>query len=178
VSAIAARRPRTRTDRAAGRRRATRPTPVVFGIVAALAAVAAQMLFSVSQPPAYGICMACHGQDATNWLVNLAAGTGFTVSGISRSTPLLTTVGVVAGASLAAVRNGEWRPRRPSVRAGARQVALGALVMIAALVAMGCPTRLWLRVAYGEPLALIGVAGLVGGVLAGTGVLRWSAGRV
>lgn len=174
MSLIAVPRLRTRADR----RRVPRPTPVVFGIVAALAAVAAQMLFSVSRPPAYGICMACHGQDAVNWLVNLAAGAHFTVSGISRSTPLLTTLGVVCGAALAAARNGELRPRRASALAGARQVVLGSLVMIAALVAMGCPTRLWLRVAYGEPLAMIGVAGLVGGVLAGTAVLRWSSRRV
>jgi hypothetical protein len=170
LSAIALPRPAALTRR---------PNAVVFGVVAALLAVAAQMLFSVSHPPAYGVCMACHGQDATNWTLNRLAGTHFTVSGVSRATPLLTTLGVVLGAGLAAWRNGELRWTPPSLHLGSiRQVALGAVVMVCALVAAGCPTRLWLRVGYGEPLALVLVACLVGGVLAGTAALRWSAGRV
>jgi Sulphur transport len=156
--------------------RLSRPTPVVYGIVAALLAVLAQMALSVAPPPAFGICMACHAEDATNWTMNVAAGTHFSVSGLSRSTPLLTTVGVILGAMTAAWRNHELRWR--SVRPTARPVVLGAAIMVAALVAMGCPTRLWLRFAYGEPLAVIAVIGLVLGIASGTAVLRWRAGRV
>ena len=77
-----------------------RPTAVQYGIVAGLAAVAAEVLFSVNQPPAYGICMACHGEDALNWTVNHLFGTHFQVAPISQSAPLLTTVGVVVGAAV------------------------------------------------------------------------------
>jgi Sulphur transport len=153
-----------------------RPSPVTYGVVAALLAVTLQLGFSVTQPPAYGICMACHGREAANWGVNLVAGTSFPVGGLTRSTPLLTTIGVVFGALAAAGRNGELRWRR--VGRGLRSVVLGALIMVAALIALGCPTRMWLRLAYGEPLALILVVSLVLGVVAGTVGLRWRSGRV
>lgn len=153
-----------------------RPTAVQYGIVAGLAAVAAEVLFSVNQPPAYGICMACHGEDALNWTVNHLFGTHFQVAPISQSAPLLTTVGVVVGAAVAARRNGEfgWTRLGHPLKA----MLLGALIVMCALTVLGCPTRLWLRLAYGDPLAIIAVGALMGGVGAGTAVLRWQASHV
>jgi hypothetical protein len=153
-----------------------RPTPVTYGVVAALLAVGVQLAFSMTSPPAYGICMACHGREAVSWGSNLVGGTHFQIGGLARSTPLLTTIGVVLGAMAAAGRHRELGWRRTGGHA--RSFALGALIMVAALVALGCPTRIWLRLAYGEPLALVAVGGLVFGVLAATAGLRWSSGRV
>jgi hypothetical protein len=157
-------------------RKPPRPTPVVYGVVAALLAVTVQLAFSVRQPPAYGICMACHGREAADWGINALGGTSFPVGGLSRSTPLLTTIGVLLGALAAARRHGELRWRR--VGGGLRSAGFGALIMVAALVALGCPTRMWLRLSYGEPVALILVGSLVLGVVAGTAGLRWRSGRV
>jgi hypothetical protein len=153
-----------------------RPTAVQYGIVAGLAAVAAEVLFRVNQPPAYGICMACHGEDALNWTVNHLFSTHFPVAPISQTAPLLTTVGVIIGAAIAAGRNGElhW------IRLGhpLKALLLGALIVMCALTVLGCPTRLWLRLAYGDPLAIVAVTALMGGVGAGTGILRWQANHV
>ncbi len=151
---------------------------VHYGVIAGLLAVAAQAFFGVDRPPAYGICIACHGEDAANWTVNHVAGTSLEVSAITRgaSLPLLTTVGVLIGAALAAIRNREWRflsGGNPLTAA-----ALGALVSISALTVLGCPTRLWLRVGYGEALALLAVTALMGGIAAGTALLAWRARRV
>ena len=43
--------------------------------------------------------------------------------------------------------------------------------MNAAIVALGCPTRLLLLSAYGDFLAVLAVGGVVAGILAGTFLL-------
>jgi hypothetical protein len=153
-----------------------RITAVHYGIVAGLAAVAAEAFFGVTQPPAYGICLACHGADTLNWTLNHLIGTHLQVAAVSRNTPLLTTAGVIIGAVLAAARNREWR----WIGTGSplRSLALGAVIVICALTVLGCPTRLWLRLAYGDPLAVVAVAALMAGIAAGTAALRWQAARV
>lgn len=153
-----------------------RPSAVQYGVVAGLAAVAAEVVFRVNQPPAYGICMACHGEDALNWTVNHLLGTHFQVAPISQAAPLLTTVGVLIGAAVAATINGERRWTR--LGHPLKSMLLGALIVMCALTVLGCPTRLWLRLAYGDPLAVLAVAALMLGVGAGTTILRWQASRV
>lgn len=152
-----------------------RPTAVHYGIIAGLAAVAAEVLFRVSQPPAYGICMACHGEDALNWTVNHMFGTHFAVAPVSQAAPLLTTVGVFLGALIAAARNGELRWMR--LGNPIKSMLLGMVIVMCALTALGCPTRLWLRLAYGDPLAVLAVGSLMAGIGAGTAILKWEAGR-
>jgi hypothetical protein len=152
-----------------------RPTGVYYGVVAGVAAVAAEAFFRVNQPPAYGICMACHGEDALNWTVNHLFNTHFQVAAISQAAPLLTTVGVLIGAAIAAGRNGELHWTR--FGHPLKSMLLGALIVMCALTVLGCPTRLWLRLAYGDPLAVIAVAALVLGIGAGTAILRWEASR-
>ncbi|HLN61928.1 MAG TPA: hypothetical protein VK464_10305, partial [Symbiobacteriaceae bacterium] len=62
--------------------------------------------------------------------------------------------------------------RRPLVSLG-----LGALTMCASLLALGCTTRLVLRAAYGDSLALGSVVGAALGVAAVTGAMVWMARR-
>lgn len=152
-----------------------RPNAIVYGVVTGILAVAAQVFFGVTRPSAYGVCMACHGQEVADWTVNTFAGTHLQVGSLSRSFPLLTTVGVLLGAALASVRNREFR-RQPGGGSRLVPLLLGGAIGVAALTALGCPTRIWLRVAYGEPLAVIGVGGLLAGIAAGTLLLRWRAG--
>ncbi len=147
-----------------------RPSAITYGVVAGLLAVGVQIFFSVKPPPAYGICMACHPRDMVNWLLNHLFGTRLELAPVSATVPLLTTIGLVIGASIAARRNREFR--WVSLDHRARSLLLGMLVMNAALIVIGCPTRLLLLSAYGEVLALVAVIGLVIGIICGTGLLK------
>lgn len=131
-----------------------------------------QAFFHVDTSPAYGICMACHGQELAAWLFP------FDIRGVVHpvSVPLLTTVGVVVGAGLAARRNREFR--RPRGGFNSTSALLGAGVGFAAIVALGCPTRLWLRLGYGDGTVLLPIVGLVLGILVAVIVMKRRAGHV
>jgi hypothetical protein len=148
----------------------TRITAVVYGVVVALLAVGVQLFFRVQPPPAYGICMACHPRDMVNWLMNHLAGTQWEIAPVSVAFPLLTTVGVLIGAYIAARRYGEVRGISLGNRW--RNFGYGLLVMNGAIFVLGCPTRLVLFSAYGEGLAVLGVGGVAVGITAGTFLLK------
>ncbi len=145
-------------------------TGLQAGIVMAVAAVAAGSLFQVRPPDAYGICMACHGRDLTNWVVNDVTGWRLTVAPASMVFPLLTVVGVLIGAWVAAVISGEFRFRKPSKPV--KNFFYGVLVMNFGLLAAGCSTRLALRVGAGDPLGVIGFGAMVGGIVLATFWIR------
>ncbi len=153
-----------------GKMTAWRPSAVHYGIAAGLLAVGVQIFFSVKPPPAYGICMACHPRDLINWVVNHVFGTRWEIAPVSLTVPLLTTVGLLIGASFAARRHSEFR--WISLGRRARSFVLGLVVMNAALIALGCPTRLVLLSAYGDILGWIGVTGLIAGIIGGTLLLK------
>jgi hypothetical protein len=146
-----------------------RITAVTYGVVAGLLAVGVQVFFGVKPPPAYGICVACHTRDVVAWLANNLLGTQWEIAPVSVIFPLLTTIGMLLGALLAASRHGERRP----VALGRhwRSFVFGILVVNAAIVALGCPTRLVLLSAYGDFLAVLAVAGVAVGILIGTSLL-------
>lgn len=145
-------------------------------VVAALLAVAVQGFFQVWPPPAYGICIACHGRDLVNGLVNWAFGTRLGVAPVSLAFPLLTTVGVFLGAHLAARLHGEFNRRL--VDGVVRSFLLGAANMTAALLALGCTTRLLLRLAYGDLSAAYPLAAAALGIVLGTRSLLGAAARL
>ncbi len=147
-----------------------RPNAITYGVVAGLLAVCVQVFLGVKPPPAYGICMACHSRDVINWIVNHLTGARWEIAPVSAAWPLLTTVGLFAGAWVAARRNGEQR--RLSLGRHWRSLVLGVLVMNAAILAIGCPTRLLLLSAYGEVQGLVGVLGVIAGIVAGTLLLK------
>lgn len=152
-----------------------RMTAIHGGVVMALVAVVAGTLFGVRPPEAYGICMACHGSDLVSSLANAAFGTEWPVAEASVPWPVLTTLGVLVGSAVAARRNGEFRWYASGHPLPA--FASGVLVMIAALVVGGCSTRLWLRLADGDPLAGVAVVGMLGGIALSTFVMRWWSSR-
>jgi hypothetical protein len=145
-------------------------TGLQAGVVMAIAAVAAGSLFQVRPPDAYGICMACHGRDLTNWVVNDVTGWRLTVAPASKVFPLLTVVGVLIGAWIAAAVSGEFRFRKPTKPV--RNFLQGALVMNFGLLAAGCSTRLALRVGAGDPLGLVGFGAMVCGIVLATFWIR------
>ncbi len=157
------------------RARAVRVTAVPMGIVAGILAVAAGAFFDVRPPEAYGVCMACHARDLVNWTLNALGRTHLEVAPASLVFPVLTPIGVLVGALVAAKRNGEFRWQNPE--SSWKAFVHGVLVMNFALLAGGCSFRLLLRTASGELLGLIGFAGMAVGVVLGTFWLRWRATR-
>ena len=157
------------------RRAGVRVTATVTGIVGALLAVIAGSLFDVRPPDAYGLCMACHARDLVDWTVNAAAGTRLTVAPASLVFPVLTPIGVLLGALLAARSSGEFRWQHPEHPL--KTFLYGVVVMNCALLAGGCSIRLLLRTAAGETLGLIGFGALAAGVIVATQWLRWRAAR-
>lgn len=155
--------------------RGIRVTAVQTGIAAGLLAVIAGTFFEVRPPEAYGICMACHGRDLLNWVLNFTFHTRLTVASGSAVFPVLTTVGVVLGAVVGAKTNGEFRWHNPE--SSLKEFLYGALVMNFALLAGGCSIRLLLRSAAGDWVGVIGFGGMVAGVILGTLWLRWRAAR-
>ena len=80
--------------------------------------------------------------------------------------------GLVLGAFLMSVATKEFRAKAGS--APAVRFVLGALVMIGALVFLGCPLRMILRLAGGDLNALTATAGFAAGIFIGTRFLSFS----
>lgn len=130
-------------------------TGVVFGLGAVL-------LVMAGNPGNYGFCAACHLRDIAGALgIHQAAALQYARPEIS---------GFVLGAFTLARASGEFRPRggsKPLVR-----FVLGALMVIGALVFLGCPLRGILRLAGGDLNGLTGLAGFAAGIAAGIVFLR------
>lgn len=129
---------------------------VITGIVFGLGSV---LLVKSGNPGNYGFCAACQLRD-------IAGALGIhQVATLQYARPEI--LGFVLGAFVLAKSGGEFRPRggsNPAIR-----FALGALMMIGALVFLGCPLRGILRLAGGDLNGIVGLAGFVAGI--GVGVL-------
>lgn len=150
-------------------------TPLMMGVITAFLAVTAQAFLFMQPPPAYGLCIVCHGRDLIIWIVSALIGTKRDVAAISAYWPLLTVVGIFLGSRYAAVTSGENRPVTGEHPVVAFLCGMG--VMMLGLIIMGCPTRLLLRTAYGDVAGAVGVVSLLVGVVAATLVMRWRAKR-
>lgn len=86
-------------------------------------------------------------------------------------------VGLVAGSFLIAVATKEYRSTAGS--SPMTRFILGFIMMLGALVFLGCPLRMVLRMAAGDLNAYVGLIGFVAGVATGTFFLRrgYSLGR-
>lgn len=148
---------------------------VQAGAVMAIMALLASAFVSDRIDEAYGVCMACHGRDLINWLLNHEFQFRLPISSAFIVFPALTTVGVLLGAMMGAVFSGDFRWHCPENFI--KSFVLGMLVMIFALIAGGCATRLLLRAATGEALGLIGGGAMMIGVVLASYLLRWWAQR-
>lgn len=151
-----------------------RVSPEAMGAVTAALAVLAQAFLTVAPPPAYGLCVVCHGRDLAVWLTSHLTGLPLNVAAVSAGWPLLTVVGLFLGARFAAVSYGEYKEQ--SVDSGPTAFFCGLGVMILGLVIMGCPARLLLRTAYGDPTGAAGIAAVLAGVAVATMLMRRRAG--
>lgn len=148
-----------------------RITPLMMGCLAAVLAVAAQAFLYMQPPPAYGICVVCHGRDLAIWLFSAVSGAKRDVAAVSFYWPLLTVIGIFIGSRYAAITHGEYKERqgeKPWL-----SFFCGMAVMVLGLAIMGCPARLLLRTAYGDLSGAVGMASVLLGVIGATLVIRW-----
>lgn len=148
----------------------SRITPITFGVTLGLLAVAVEAFFTVNPPSAYGVCIACHGRDLVNWLVNQTTGMSLTVAEVSLAFPVLTVVGVLIGSTLAALQHREFHwswPDNPL-----RSFLWGFVVMSSALLAAGCSIRLILQITRGDSASLLAFIGMTAGIVMTTVIMK------
>ena len=158
-------------------------TAAVAGAIVGFLAAAAQAFFHVFPPPVYGICIACHVRDMVNWIAaHISPLYGLTSTGaliipgggVSYHIPLLTVVGVLAGATFAAgiYKEFRWKIMRVQWQKPWAEFVWGMLVMISALLAGGCPTRTALKVAYMDITAMIVLAMIFMGAIVACQIIK------
>ena len=128
---------------------------LVFGVLAVL-------MTKWGNPANMGICVACFIRD-------IAGGLGLHRAGVVQYLrPEIP--GFLLGSFITAYGFREFRARggsSPVVR-----FLLGAFITIGALVFLGCPVRMMMRLAGGDLNAITALAGMVGGVLVGIFFLK------
>ncbi|WP_409968265.1 YedE family putative selenium transporter [Bengtsoniella intestinalis] len=132
---------------------------IVAGGVTGLAVL---LLTWLGNPVNMGFCIACFERDIAGALGLHSA----TVVQYLRPEIL----GLILGAFVLAVVRGEFRPKAGSSLA--TRFVLGMIVMQGALVFLGCPLRMLLRLGGGDLNALTALAGFVAGIAVGLFVLK------
>ncbi|MDI6821776.1 MAG: YedE family putative selenium transporter [Actinomycetota bacterium] len=129
------------------------------GLVVGLFAV---ILVVFGNPLNMGFCIACFERDIAGALgLHRAAVVQYLRPEI---------IGIVLGALCAALCFGEFRPEGGS--SPATRFILGMFVMIGALVFLGCPLRMILRLAGGDLNAVIALIGFICGITLGVVFLK------
>lgn len=125
-------------------------TGVVIGLLSAL-------LVEMGNPGNMGACIACFLRDITGAL------------GLHRAEVVQyirpEIIGIILGAFTASVAFKEFKSKGGS--SPFMRFFLGAVAMIGALVFLGCPLRMILRIAGGDLNAVIGLVGFVVGIIIG-----------
>lgn len=137
--------------------------------VGALIGVLAILLQKAGNPGNMGICVVCFNRDLSGAVgLHRAAVVQYLRPEI---------MGMVLGSLLAAMAFGDFRARGGS--SPITRFVLGVLAAMGALVFLGCPWRVVLRLAGGDLNAIVGLAGLIAGVGLGTLFFRggYSLGR-
>ena len=125
---------------------------IIFGVLGAL-------MVNWGNPANMGICVACFMRDIAGALGLHRAGV------VQYIRPEI--IGFLFGAMITAFSFREWRSSggsSPIIR-----FLLGAFVMIGALVFLGCPVRMLLRIAGGDLNGFVALAGMIAGI--GVGVI-------
>lgn len=130
-------------------------TGVVIGI-------AALVLTAHGNPGNMGFCIAC-------FLRDIAGAIGLHSAGkVQYVRPEI--IGLVLGSLCAALAAREFRAQAGS--SPAVRFLLGLVVMVGALVFLGCPLRMVLRLGGGDLTAVAGLLGFLGGILVGVAFLK------
>lgn len=138
-------------------------------VTGAVIALAAALLTHLGNPKNMGFCIACFIRD-------MAGGMKFHQAGVVQyMRPEI--IGLVLGSFIVALIRGEFKPKSGS--SPVTRFVLGAIVMICALVFLGCPLRMFIRLGGGDMNALIALLGFIFGIYIGTVYLKkgYSLGR-
>lgn len=159
-----------------------RITALIAGGILGFLAALAQAFFHVIPPPAYGICIACHMRDLVNWIAahiypiyGLTGGAlKIPGSSVSYEFPVLTIVGILIGAGIAARAHKEfkWKTMRVGWQKPIPEFFWGMGVIISALIFGGCPIRTALKTAYFDITAFIGLVMIFVGVMGGCELIK------
>ena len=133
---------------------------ILTGLIVGAAAV---VLTALGNPKNMGFCIACFERDIAGALKFHSAGA------VQYFRPEI--VGLVLGAMIMSMIKKEWKPQGGS--SPITRFVLGMLVMIGALVFLGCPLRMVIRIGGGDVNALIGLLGFIVGIVIGTFPLRF-----
>ncbi|MBQ6807642.1 MAG: YedE-related selenium metabolism membrane protein [Firmicutes bacterium] len=126
-----------------------------------IGAIAVALVY-FGNPKNMGFCIACFIRD-------IAGATGMHQAAVVQYIrPEI--LGLVLGAFVMSLLGKEFSPRGGS--APVTRFCLGFMVMVAALVFLGCPLRMVLRIAGGDLNAVIGLVGFAAGILAGVLFLK------
>jgi YedE family putative selenium metabolism protein len=132
---------------------------ILAGVAVGIAAVA---LTALGNPANMGFCIACFERD-------IAGAVGLhSAAKVQYLRPEI--IGLVLGAFVMSVASKEFRAKAGS--APATRFVLGALVMIGALVFLGCPLRMVIRLGGGDFNAIVGLIGFVIGIAVGVLFLK------
>lgn len=123
---------------------------------------AALALSALGNPGNMGFCIACFIRDTAGAVKMHSADV------VQYARPEI--VGLIIGAMITAVLFKEFKPRGGS--SPMTRFLLGMIVMVGALMFLGCPLRMMLRVGGGDLNAVVGLVGFVAGVFVGTLWLR------
>ncbi len=135
------------------------PMVIATGVAVGLAALA---LTALGNPANMGFCIAC-------FLRDIAGATRLhTAAAVQYVRPEI--VGIVLGSTVMSLAGHEFRARAGS--SPATRFILGAFVMIGALVFLGCPLRMVIRMGGGDLNAFVGLAGFFIGILIGIFFLK------
>lgn len=130
------------------------PLVIISGVVVGLAALT---LTALGNPANMGFCIAC-------FLRDIAGATKLhTAAVVQYVRPEI--IGIVLGSTVMSLASHEFRARAGS--SPATRFILGAFVMIGALVFLGCPLRMVIRMGGGDLNAFVGLAGFFIGILIG-----------
>ncbi|MBP3412085.1 MAG: YedE-related selenium metabolism membrane protein [Oscillospiraceae bacterium] len=128
---------------------------------------AAVVLTKFGNPGNMGFCIACFLRDIAGALGLQGASTtndaGETLRTLSNFRPEI--VGLIVGACIMAFVGKEFKPKGGS--SPFTRFLLGIVVMVGALVFLGCPLRMVIRIGGGDLNAIIGLVGFIAGILVG-----------
>ena len=128
---------------------------VVAGLVVGAAAV---LLTALGNPGNMGFCIACFLRDTSGALGLHSAGV------VQYIRPEI--IGIVLGSLIASLAFKEFKGRGGS--SPALRFVLGMFVMVGALMFLGCPLRMMIRIGGGDLNALVGLVGFALGIFVGT----------
>ena len=132
---------------------------VLSGLVIGAATVT---LTALGNPGNMGFCIACFLRDTSGALGLHSAPV------VQYFRPEI--VGIVLGALIAAIAAKEFKGHGGS--SPVLRFVLGAFVMIGALMFLGCPLRMVIRLGSGDLNALVGLVGFIAGILVGIVFLK------